>query len=190
MSKLTTLTEARMQHANAPLTPNGRLRMVRLVVEKGFTFEAAAAASNVAKSTLGVGASLAGSQRRRTPHARLPGGPAFAAAVEPQPDAGRRGRADLRAARQTERAALKARRGQAGGPRRRSTSPRDRRGSRPGRAKGHGDANPTAPPRAPPEDRAGDPTPPPTPCPHAKRAAPHRPPPPSIRTPCHASPPR
>ena len=40
-----------MQHANAPLTPNGRLRMVLLVEEKGLTFEAAAAASNVAKST-------------------------------------------------------------------------------------------------------------------------------------------
>lgn len=34
-----------MQHANAPLTPNGRLRMVLLVVEDGFT-------SNVAKSTV------------------------------------------------------------------------------------------------------------------------------------------
>src|SRR4051794_3507117 len=41
-----------MQHANAPLTANGRLRMVELVVEGGFTFEAAAAASNVAKSTV------------------------------------------------------------------------------------------------------------------------------------------
>ena len=40
-----------MQHANAPLTPNGRLRMVLLVEEDGLTFEAAAAASNVAKST-------------------------------------------------------------------------------------------------------------------------------------------
>jgi transposase InsO family protein len=40
-----------MQHANAPLTPNGRRRMVQLVVEDGLTFEAAAAASNVAKST-------------------------------------------------------------------------------------------------------------------------------------------
>ena len=40
-----------MQHANAPLTPHGRLRMVLLVEEEGFTFEAAAAASNVAKST-------------------------------------------------------------------------------------------------------------------------------------------
>jgi len=40
-----------MQHANAPLTPNGRLRMVQLVEEGGLTFEAAAAASNVAKST-------------------------------------------------------------------------------------------------------------------------------------------
>ena len=41
-----------MQHANAPLTPNGRLRMVELVVDGGLTFEAAAAASNVAKSTV------------------------------------------------------------------------------------------------------------------------------------------
>jgi transposase InsO family protein len=40
-----------MQHANAPLTPNGRLRMVQLVEAEGLTFEAAAAASNVAKST-------------------------------------------------------------------------------------------------------------------------------------------
>ena len=40
-----------MQHANAPLTPNGRLRMVMRVEEQGMTFEAAAAASNVAKST-------------------------------------------------------------------------------------------------------------------------------------------
>ena len=40
-----------MQHANAPLTPIGRLRLVELVEEEGFTFEAAAAASNVAKST-------------------------------------------------------------------------------------------------------------------------------------------
>jgi len=41
-----------MQHANARLTPNGRLQMVRLVEERGFTFEAAAAASNVSKSTV------------------------------------------------------------------------------------------------------------------------------------------
>jgi len=40
-----------MEHRNAPLTRTGRLRLVRLVVEDGFTFEAAAAASNVAKST-------------------------------------------------------------------------------------------------------------------------------------------
>ncbi len=40
-----------MQHANAPLTPNGRRRLVALVEEEGLTFEAAAAASNVAKST-------------------------------------------------------------------------------------------------------------------------------------------
>jgi len=41
-----------MQHANAPFTQTGRLRMVLLVVDDGFTFEAAAAASNVAKSTV------------------------------------------------------------------------------------------------------------------------------------------
>jgi transposase InsO family protein len=40
-----------MQHANASLTPNGGLRMVLLVEEEGFTCEAAAAASHVAKST-------------------------------------------------------------------------------------------------------------------------------------------
>ncbi|MGH2386011.1 MAG: IS481 family transposase [Candidatus Limnocylindria bacterium] len=40
-----------MQHRNAPLTPTGRLRMVELVEEEGFTFEAAAAASSVAQST-------------------------------------------------------------------------------------------------------------------------------------------
>jgi transposase InsO family protein len=45
------LKEARMQHGNAPLTPNGRRRLVALVEEEGFTFEAAAATSNVAKST-------------------------------------------------------------------------------------------------------------------------------------------
>jgi transposase len=41
-----------MQHRNAPLTPTGRLRLVELVEEEGLTFEAAAAASNVAKSTV------------------------------------------------------------------------------------------------------------------------------------------
>jgi transposase InsO family protein len=40
-----------MQHRNAPLTPNGRRRLVALVEEDGFTFEEAAASSNVAKST-------------------------------------------------------------------------------------------------------------------------------------------
>jgi transposase InsO family protein len=52
VSKLTTFSEARMQHRNAPLTPTGRLRMVQLVEEEGLTFEAAAAASGVAKSTV------------------------------------------------------------------------------------------------------------------------------------------
>ena len=41
-----------MQHRNARLTPNGRLQLVRLVEERGLTFEAAAAASNVARSTV------------------------------------------------------------------------------------------------------------------------------------------
>ena len=41
-----------MQHRNARLTPTGRLHMVRLVEEQGLTFEAAAAASNVSKSTV------------------------------------------------------------------------------------------------------------------------------------------
>jgi len=40
-----------MEHRNAPLTRTGRLRLVGLVVDEGYTFEAAAAASNVAKST-------------------------------------------------------------------------------------------------------------------------------------------
>src|SRR3954451_22150370 len=40
-----------MQHRNAPLTPNGRRRLVELVEEDGLTFEVAAATSNVAKST-------------------------------------------------------------------------------------------------------------------------------------------
>ena len=41
-----------MEHRNARLTRTGRLRLVELVVEEGLTFEAAAAASNVAKSTV------------------------------------------------------------------------------------------------------------------------------------------
>ena len=51
MFKAHDLSEARMEHGNAPLTPNGRLRMVLLVEEQGMTFEQAAACSNVAKST-------------------------------------------------------------------------------------------------------------------------------------------
>ena len=40
-----------MQHRNAPLTPLGRRRLVALVEDENLTFEAAAAASNVSKST-------------------------------------------------------------------------------------------------------------------------------------------
>jgi len=40
-----------MQHANSTLTPKGRRRLVALVEEDRLTFEAAAAAWNVAKST-------------------------------------------------------------------------------------------------------------------------------------------
>jgi transposase InsO family protein len=41
-----------MQHRNAPLTATGRLGMVLLVEEEGLRFEAAAAASGVARSTV------------------------------------------------------------------------------------------------------------------------------------------
>ena len=41
-----------MQHRNAPLTPLGRRRLVALVEDHGLTFEAAAAASNVSRSTV------------------------------------------------------------------------------------------------------------------------------------------
>jgi len=41
-----------MEHRNAPLTRTGRLRLVELVEVDGFTFEAAAAASNVSKATV------------------------------------------------------------------------------------------------------------------------------------------
>jgi transposase InsO family protein len=57
-----------MQHRNAPLTPNGRRRLVALVEEDGLTFEAAAAASNVAKSTAHTWVSRwrqAGEEQRR-----------------------------------------------------------------------------------------------------------------------------
>jgi transposase InsO family protein len=57
-----------MQHRNAPLTPNGRRRLVALVEEEGFTFEVAAAASNVAKSTAHTWVTRwrqAGEERRR-----------------------------------------------------------------------------------------------------------------------------
>jgi transposase InsO family protein len=57
-----------MQHRNAPLTPNGRRRLVALVEEEGLTFEAAAAASNVAKSTAHTWVSRwreAGEEQRR-----------------------------------------------------------------------------------------------------------------------------
>ena len=62
-----------MQHRNAPLTPNGRRRLVALVEEEGLTFEAAAAASNVAKST-GRSGSRAGG-RRATSRGADPGLP-------------------------------------------------------------------------------------------------------------------
>jgi transposase InsO family protein len=58
-----------MQHRNAPLTPIGRRRLVALVEEDGLTFEAAAAASNVAKSTAHTWVSRwreAGEEQRRS----------------------------------------------------------------------------------------------------------------------------
>ena len=57
-----------MQHRNAPLTPNGRRRLVALVEEENFTFKAAAAALNVAKSTAHTWVSRwreAGEEQRR-----------------------------------------------------------------------------------------------------------------------------
>jgi transposase InsO family protein len=57
-----------MQHGNAPLTPNGRRRLVALVEEDGLTFKAAAAALNVAKSTAHTWVSRwreAGEEQRR-----------------------------------------------------------------------------------------------------------------------------
>jgi transposase len=43
-----------MQHPNARLTATGRHQLILLVEERGFTFEQAAACSNVAKSTVSV----------------------------------------------------------------------------------------------------------------------------------------
>src|SRR4029077_11211592 len=59
-----------MQHRNAPLTPNGRRRLVALVEEDAFTCEAAAAASNVSKSTAHTWVSRwreAGEEQARSP---------------------------------------------------------------------------------------------------------------------------
>ena len=53
-----------MQHRNAPLTPNGKRRLVALVEEDGLTFEAAVAASKVARSTCGSGCTGGGRPRR------------------------------------------------------------------------------------------------------------------------------
>ena len=87
-----------MQHANAPLTSTGRLRMVQLVEEDGLTFEAAATASNVAKSTVHLWVTRWRQASEEGRHARLPRGSLVAAAQEPEPAADRGGRADLRAA--------------------------------------------------------------------------------------------
>ncbi len=74
-----------MQHRNAPLTPNGRHRLVALVEEEGFTFEAAAAASNVAKSTAHTWVTRwrqAGEEQRRS--LGLPAGPLLAPPPQPE----------------------------------------------------------------------------------------------------------
>jgi transposase InsO family protein len=58
-----------MQHPNARLTPTGRLELIRLVEQRGLTFEQAAACSNVAKSTVSVWVNRwrsADSEERRT----------------------------------------------------------------------------------------------------------------------------
>ncbi len=58
-----------MQHRNAPLTPTGRHRLVALVEEDGLTFAAAAAAANVARSTVHLWVTRwrqAGAEERRS----------------------------------------------------------------------------------------------------------------------------
>lgn len=73
-----------MQHRNAPLTPNGRRRLVALVEEEDLTFEAAAAASNVAKSTAHTWVSRwreASEEQRRDPE--LPSGSLLAPPHKP-----------------------------------------------------------------------------------------------------------
>jgi len=62
-----------MEHRNAPLTRTGRLRLVRLVEEDGYTFAAAAAAANVAASTVHcwVGRWRAASEQERSTRACL-----------------------------------------------------------------------------------------------------------------------
>jgi transposase InsO family protein len=58
-----------MEHRNAPLTRTGRARLVRLVEQDGYTFAAAAAAANVAASTVHCWVSrwrAAGEQQRQT----------------------------------------------------------------------------------------------------------------------------
>jgi len=57
-----------MEHRNAPLTRTGRLRLVRLVEQDGYTFAAAAAAANVATSTVHcwVGRWRAASEQERS----------------------------------------------------------------------------------------------------------------------------
>jgi len=57
-----------MEHRDAPLTRTGRLRLVRLVEQDGYTFAAAAAAANVAASTVHcwVGRWRAASEQERS----------------------------------------------------------------------------------------------------------------------------
>ena len=91
-----------MQHRNAPLTPNGRRRLVALVEEDGLTFEAAAAASNVARSTAHDWVSRwreAGEER--APGPELPAGPLLAPAHQPGDAQRRDHEAAARCARRT-----------------------------------------------------------------------------------------
>jgi hypothetical protein len=69
-----------MQHRNAPLTPNGRRRLVALVEEEGFTFEV---------DCPHLGHAMAASRRGRAPQPGLPAGSLLTPPSQPE-DAQRR----------------------------------------------------------------------------------------------------
>ena len=84
-----------MQHGNAPLTPLGRRRLVALVEEEHLTFEAAAAASNVSRSTAHTWVTRWREESRKL---ELLGGSLFGAAPAAFPHRQGSSRSDLRVA--------------------------------------------------------------------------------------------